>query len=40
MEVIMTTTVMALIGLKTAVLALVAKKYTLINKKRIQRRIK
>tara|TARA_R100000458_G_scaffold50932_1_gene51369 strand:- start:3225 stop:3332 length:108 start_codon:yes stop_codon:yes gene_type:complete len=29
-----------LIALKTAVLALVAKKYTLVNKNRIERRIK
>jgi hypothetical protein len=40
MEVNMTTTVMALIGLKTAILALVAKKYTLVNKNRIKRRFK
>jgi hypothetical protein len=37
MEVIMTTTIGLLIGLKTAVLAIVAKKYTLVNKNRVHK---
>jgi len=40
MENIMTTTVMALFGLKTVVLAYLAKKYTIVNKDRVERRIK
>ena len=36
----MTTTLGLLIGLKTAVLALIARKYTLVNKNRIKRRFK
>jgi len=36
----MTTTLGLLIGLKTAFLALVARKYTLVNKNRIKRRFK
>ena len=40
MEFIMTTTLGLLIGLKTAILALIARKYTLVNKNRIKRRFK
>ena len=36
----MTTTLGLLIGLKTAILALIARKYTLVNKNRIKRRFK
>lgn len=36
----MTIALVYLIGLKTALLALIAKKYTLVNKDRIKRRFK
>ena len=36
----MTITMVYLIGLKTAFLALIARKYTLVNKNRIKRRFK